>query len=441
MDYTRREIGKLALAGLPAAARALSPDSAFAGAFANRRSNGQGPAGVPTAQAAIDVAAIDHDRILRDAAAALRQAPIALTDYRAKLSTGGPHDFYSNGDYWWPNPDTASGLPYVQRDGQSNPGNFNSHRECLWRLRDAVTALAAAYTIAADDRYVTKAVELLRVFFLDAATLMNPSLRYAQAIPGVTEGRGIGIIDTLHLIGVPKAVLAMAASPAFPPAVLSGLRRWFAAYLQWMTTSKNGRDEAETTNNHAVAFWLQAAVFASFEGNADVLVECRRRFTDRFVSQQMAPDGSFPRELARTKPYGYSIFQLDNMATLCQVLSTPADNLWTFTLPDGRGMRKAMDFLYPYLVDKFDVAEEARRPGVGQLAGARAESALRGPRLPRSPLSRSLEGAAGRSDRSGSASEHRHPPADPLGALNPGAILSARGCGCRPPSAPRCSCA
>ena len=313
MRYTRREVGKLALAGLPAAGWLLAADAVVARA----------------AQQDLDVAAIDRDRILRAAAAALRQAPIAVTNARAALSPGGPHDFYSNGDYWWPNPDTATGLPYVQRDGQTNPGNFNSHRECIWRLRDAVAALGAAYAITSEDRYVTKAVDLLRVFFLDPATLMNPSLKYAQAIPGVSEGRGIGIIDTLHLIGIPKAIEAMAGARVFPPDVLAGLRRWFAAYLDWMTTSQNGRDEAGTTNNHAVAFWLQAAVFADFAGDAATLAECRRRFTDDFVAKQMAPDGSFPRELARTKPYGYSIFQLDNMATLCQVLSTwVANAMW-----------------------------------------------------------------------------------------------------------------
>lgn len=305
-----------------------------------------------TAAPMLDVAAIDHDRILQAAEAALKQAPITITEYHAKLSEGGPNDFYSNGDYWWPNPNTTNGLPYVQRDGESNPDNFNKHRDCIHQLHDAVAALGAAYKITGDDRYVKKAVELLRVFFLDPKTRMNPNLQYAQAIPGVSTGRGIGIIDTLHLIEVPRAIEAMAKSPVFPPEVLAGLKQWFRDYAEWMTTSKNGHDEANATNNHAVAFWLQVAVFAQFVGDEQLLAECRQRFKEVFVAKQMAPDGSFPRELTRTKPYGYSIFQLDNMATLCQVLSTTNDDLWTFTLPDGRGMKKAMEFLYPYLADK-----------------------------------------------------------------------------------------
>lgn len=300
----------------------------------------------------IDVAQIDHDRILRAAAAALNQAPVTITAFRAKLSDGGPNDFYSNGDYWWPNPHTTNGLPYVNRDGQTNPDNFVAHRQVIRELSDAVAALGAAYKITGDDKYAAKAARLLKVFFLDAKTRMNPNLQYAQAIPGVSTGRGIGIIDTLHIVEIPKAVEAMETSPAFPPDILSGLKQWFADYVLWMTTSKNGHDEANAANNHSVAFWLQVAVFAQFTGDEKNLAECRRRFTEVFVPKQMAKNGSFPRELARTKPYGYSIFQLDNMATLCQVLSTKKHDLWHFTLPDGRNIRKAMEFMYPFLADK-----------------------------------------------------------------------------------------
>jgi hypothetical protein len=298
------------------------------------------------------VAAIDRDRILKAANAALALEPLTITRFPAKLSPGGPNDFYSNGDYWWPDPSKPDGLPYVQRDGESNPNNFSQHRLAIRQLRDAVAALGAAYKLTGQDRYAAKAAELLRVFFLDPKTRMNPNLQYAQAIPGVSQGRGVGIIDALHLIEIPPAVSAMQKSPAFPPETLAGLREWFKDLAHWMATSKNGRDEANAKNNHAVAFWLQMAVYARFTGDEEKLAECRRQFKEVIVPKQMAADGSFPAELKRTKPYGYSIFQLDNMSTLCQVLSTERDNLWAFKLPDGRGMARAMEFLYPYLADK-----------------------------------------------------------------------------------------
>ncbi|HXP60124.1 MAG TPA: alginate lyase family protein, partial [Dongiaceae bacterium] len=300
----------------------------------------------------LDVARLDRARILKAAEAALGLAPITITDFPAKLSPGGPHDFYSNGDYWWPDPARPGGLPYLQRDGLSYPGAFSDHRRCLTRLRDAVAALGAAWKITGDNRYPAKAAALLRVFFLDPKTLLHPSLDYAQAIPGVSPGRGTGIIDTLPLVEVPLAIAAMTNSPAFPPETLAALKDWFRQYAQWMTTSKNGRDEARAANNHAVAFYLQLAVFAQFAGDAPKLAECRRQFKEVFLPRQMAADGSFPAELKRTKPYGYSIFQLDNMAALAQVLSTADDHLWTFALPDWRGLRRAMEFLFPYLADK-----------------------------------------------------------------------------------------
>lgn len=298
------------------------------------------------------VAQIDHTRILQAADAALKMEPVTITRFRAKLSEGGLNDFYSNGDYWWPDPAKTNGLPYIQRDGQTNPDNFIFHRQLVRQLSDAVAALGAAYKITGNDRYVKKAAGLLRVFFLDPATRMNPNLQYAQAVPGVSPGRGTGIIDTLHIIEIPRAIEAMESSPAFPPEVLSGMKKWFADYVAWMTTSKNGHDEASSANNHAVAFWLQVAVFAQFTGDGKNITECRRRFEEVFVPRQMTNDGSFPRELARTKPYGYSIFQLDNMVTLCQVLSTTNNDLWNFTLPDGRNIHKAVEFIYPHLADK-----------------------------------------------------------------------------------------
>jgi hypothetical protein len=304
------------------------------------------------ADSAINVAAIDRDRILQAAVTALQQEPVTITAFPAKLSEGGLHDFYSSGDYWWPNPKTTNGLPYVEHDGRTNPNNFIAHRQVIRKLGDAVAALGAAYKITGDDQYAAKAAGLLRVFFLDPATRMNPNLQYAQAVPGVSRGRSYGIIDSLHLIEIPRAIEAMQKSPQFPPDELAGLKIWFANYITWLTTSKNGITEGSALNNHAVAFWLQVAAFAQFTGNEKVLAECRRRYREVFVPNQMAVDGSFPRELARTKPYGYSIFQLDNMATLCQMLSTPQDNLWDFTLPDGRGIQKAMKFLYPFLADK-----------------------------------------------------------------------------------------
>jgi hypothetical protein len=300
----------------------------------------------------IDLAAIDRARIFKAADAALKLKPFTITKYHSNQSQGGTNDFYSNADYFWPDPTKPDGLPYINRDGESNPNNFWQHRMAMRNLRDAVAALAAAYKVTGEDRYATKAAELLRVFFLDPKTRMNPNLQYAQTVPGRSPGRSYGIIDGLHLIEIPPAITAMEKSPAFTPELVTGLKQWFQTMADWMVTSTNGRIEAAAKNNHSVAFWLQIACYARFIGDEGKLAECRRQFKELFVPDQMAADGGFPLELQRTKPYGYSIFQFDNMVTLCQVLSTPDDNLWKFELPDGRGIRKAVTYLYPFLADK-----------------------------------------------------------------------------------------
>jgi hypothetical protein len=294
----------------------------------------------------------DTEWIKKHADASLNAAPIHITDAIAAKSEGGAHDYYSNGDYWWPNPDTANSLPYIRRDGESNPDNFDSHRLFLRSIRTHAANLAAAYSVTGNETYAEKAVQLLREFFLDEATRMNPHLLYAQAIPGICTGRGIGIIDTLHLIDVPFAIEALKASRSMTEEIYQGLKQWFADYLTWMSTHENGIEEMNAHNNHGVCWFVQASAFAWFTGNEEMLSFCKKRYKESLLPDQMDPDGSFPRELARTKPYGYAIFVLDNMVTLCHILSTPEDNLWNFELPDGRGIRKGLDYLFPYMKHK-----------------------------------------------------------------------------------------
>ncbi|HEY5560699.1 MAG TPA: alginate lyase family protein [Clostridiaceae bacterium] len=294
----------------------------------------------------------DKEWIINKAKVSLNEKPRHITDAFSKLSEGGLHDFYSNGDYWWPNSDTLDGLPYVCRDGQSNPNAFFEHRVILRKLRTNVANLSAGYLVTGNEDYAEKAVLMLKEFFIDEVTKMNPNLLYTQAIPGVCSGRGIGIIDTLHLIEIPVAIQTLSKSPFLTEKVLFGLKQWFSEYLKWMTTHEFGIKEMNEYNNHGVTWNVQAAVFARFTENTHIQDLCRERYKKILLPNQMALNGSFPAELKRTKPYSYSIFVLDNMVTICHVLSKPEDNLWEFQLEDGRSIRKGIEFLYPYLEDK-----------------------------------------------------------------------------------------
>lgn len=292
-----------------------------------------------------------YTEIIAKAESALKITPPHITDNQAPLSQGGPHDFYSSADYFWPNPSTADNLPYIRKDGETNPGNFVAHRHSMRIMRTCTAHLAAAYHITGNEGYAVAAVRFLKEFFLDDATKMNPHLLYAQAIPGICHGRGIGIIDTLHLADVPVAVSLLNDSPAMTNDIFIGLKEWFAAYLNWITTHPQGIDEMNTNNNHSVCWSVQAATFAKFTGNQEVINLICKLYKEVYLPDQMAADGSFPREIDRTKPYMYSCFIVDNMANLCHILSAKDDNLWEYELADGRGIKKAMDYVTPFIAD------------------------------------------------------------------------------------------
>ncbi|MDB4893530.1 MAG: Alginate lyase [Gemmatimonadetes bacterium] len=294
---------------------------------------------------------VERHRVLEQADRYLREQPVTITDVRAERSAGGVHDFYSEGDYWWPDPSDST-KPYIRRDGETNPANFEAHRNAMRRLSQIVPALVAAYEITGDGRYARQAIAHLRAWFVDADTRMNPSMLYAQAIKGVATGRGIGIIDTIHLVEVAQAALELEQLGALNDPTLTATKNWFRSYVEWMTTHKYGIEERDNGNNHSAAWALQVAAFARFTGDSAKLAEMRTMFREKLIPGQMAADGSFPKELARTKPYGYSLFQLDVMGMLAEVLSTPRENMWTYETPDGRGMRKAMAYMVPFIKDK-----------------------------------------------------------------------------------------
>lgn len=305
------------------------------------------PAASALAAEKFDLVAIERGRVLTAADQYLKAEPMTITVAGSPRSAGAKHDFFSEGDYWWPDPKNPDG-PYIQRDGQTNPDNFVVHRRAMIRLSLIVPALAAAYKITRQRKYADHAAKHLRAWFIDEDTCMNPNLQYAQAIHGRTTGRGTGIIDTLHLVEVARA----AGQIDMQPRDLAGVKKWFESYTDWMTTSKNGIEERDARNNHATCWVTQVAAFAQFTGNQEQTAYCTDRLKTVLIPNQEAADGSFPQELRRTKPYGYSLFNLDALAVASQTLSTPTRSLWKWKLADGRGMARAMEYMYPYILDK-----------------------------------------------------------------------------------------
>ena len=289
--------------------------------------------------------------ILEQAVLNLQEKPVTITSFIAERSAGDNHDFYSEGDYWWPDSLNPEG-PYIRLDGQTNPENFVAHRHAMIRFSSIVGNLTSAYLLTKDKKYADAVMRHVRAWFMDEETFMRPNLQYAQAIKGVATGRGIGIIDTVHLMEVAQSLRKLEEADVISEADIKDSKKWFSDYLEWISTHPYGTDEMNAKNNHGTCWVMQAAVFARYVDDVDMMKLCNDRYKDIILPDQMAEDGSFPRETARTKPYGYSLFNLDAMATICQTLSTATDNLWTYTVDDGRNIQKGIDFIYPYVVDK-----------------------------------------------------------------------------------------
>lgn len=298
-----------------------------------------------------EVTGLLYAEILARGEKVLVEEPVTLTAYPAERSAGGLHDFYSEGDYWWPNPEEPDGA-YIRRDGETNPDNFVAHRHAMIRFATLVGDLTSAWLVTGDERYARQALRHIRAWFVDPETRMNPDLQYAQAIKGVVTGRGIGIIDTIHLLEVVQSLILLEQQGILPPEDREGTQAWFTDYLNWLTTHPYGIDEMKAENNHGTCWVMQVAQFAKYVKDEKKLDFCRERYQSVLLPNQMAVDGSFPLELKRTKPYGYSLFNLDAMATICHILTDEKHDIWNLTTADGRNIQRAVDWLYPYIADK-----------------------------------------------------------------------------------------
>src|SRR5688572_26397364 len=171
-----------------------------------KRKTSVGGRGVP----AFDLTAFERRRVVAACRPYLKALPITVTASGSPRSAGGKHDYFSEGDYWWPDPKNPAG-PYVKRDGLTNPDNFDDHRKAMRRLSVEMPALTAAWIITRQRRYAQHALKHLRAWFINPDTMMSPHLKYAQAITNKVTGRSIGVIDTIHLVEVARAAAVLEA--------------------------------------------------------------------------------------------------------------------------------------------------------------------------------------------------------------------------------------
>lgn len=314
---------------------------------------------------------IERDRVLERANKFLGLKPVTITAFSCPRSIGGKHDFFSEGPYWWPDPANPGGR-YIKKDGLRNPDRFENHDNALGSFSGIVSTLTSAYLLTGNEKYASSAMLQLKAWFVDTATRMNPNMIYAQSVRGISTGRGVGIIDAVPLIDVARSVMVLEHSPNVSGQDIMMIKQWFQQFILWLKTHPNGIHEMNAKNNHGAWWHAQVAAYASLVGDQKTLQLCLDHYKQILLPDQMAADGSFPLELARTKPYAYSLFVLDAMSSLAWTLSDARFNVWNYSLPDNRALIKGLEFMLPYLKDKNkwpyakDVANWNEQPGARQ---------------------------------------------------------------------------
>jgi hypothetical protein len=345
---------------IPVAARAqgrtvpaCQGTAGYAAAFSSRRTFLLRPdwMSATKARGAQDpTAAVAWQEVFSRADYALAGPTYSVIDKTRVPPSGDKHDYLSMGPYWWPDATRPNGEPYVRRDGLVNPERDSNAFDtaALEAMSESVEALALAYYFSDDARYARKAAELLRVWFLEPRTRMNPNASFAQGVPGRTAGRAEGVLDTFRLIRVVEGIGLLAPAKVLSDAEQTGLERWFGDYVTWMQRSPTGQEERDAGNNHALWYDHQLVHYALFARREPIAREVVSSFAPRRLAKQIDPDGKLPRELERTRAWHYTVFALRAAAGLAELGRCFHLDLWHATA-NGRSLKAAIDFILPYI--------------------------------------------------------------------------------------------
>lgn len=311
--------------------------------------------GISRTKAQLAAGDADLQAILKDvierADEALLVEPVSVTDKPMTPPSGDKHDYMSMSPYWWPNPDTPDGKPYVRRDGEYNPERANYDVPKLDTVTGTVHKLAIAYAFTGDERYAQHAVKHLRHFYINPETRMNPNLQFGQFVPGLAEnGRKSGIIESIRMRFLPDSITLLKGSSHLTDADYQAMQQWFGDYVQWLLTSEHGIGESKSDNNHGTWYLQQVVLYSLFAGDEATARDAIAKVPAR-IADQYEPDGSQPLENERTRSMHYCDFNNRAMMDLARMGEKLGTDLWNYESDDGRSLKKGVALMVPYMTN------------------------------------------------------------------------------------------
>jgi hypothetical protein len=289
------------------------------------------------------------EKIIKEADKYLPKTILSVVDKNKPAPSGDKHDYISCAPYYWPDPANPTG-PYIRRDGEKNKAVTTPDKNNMGTMANSIISLSLAYNLTSEEKYAAKAVENLRIWFLNPKTRMNPNLNFGQTIYGYFggKGRGAGMIETYKLVEMLDGIELLRKSLKFTTTDQENLSKWFTEYLNWMMTSEVGNQEYNAKNNHGTAFDVQLSRVALYVGREDIARKYINDFPSRRIFKQIEPDGKQPAELARTKALHYSAFNITHMLDMCLIAKTLNIDLLSVKSEDGRNILKAIEFMAQY---------------------------------------------------------------------------------------------
>jgi hypothetical protein len=270
--------------------------------------------------------------------------------------SGDKHDYLSLAPFFWPNNNTATGLPWIRRDGVVNPLTRGNHTdfERTVRLFDRIESLSTGFYVTRNTIYHNKALSLLNTWFVDPATKMNPNINFGQGVPGAEPGRSFGIIEFIGVTNVLDAVHKLRAAGGMPQDLDDAIVAWFNQYIKWLTDSALGIGEFERQNNHGTLYDVQRSSILLFLGMDEQARPFLEAVKMRRIAKQIMPNGTQPFEITRSGSLRYSILNLSGLLKLAHLGNRVGVDLYSFNTSDGRSIKAAEDFLQPYTENLVD---------------------------------------------------------------------------------------